>query len=153
MCGSRSVCPTSHRMSPTWSWWKWWIGWTPWTDIFCWLTYFIDWNNAEGKASTQGDIFCQIPYTRCMEDYSSKCLLLWKGILKYQLTQTGERSDLAEEISHIQDCLPQLYYLQKRQNPSTIWMRTSRWNHWHLSKNVFHNYISWISKGDVLPHF
>ena len=68
----------------------------------------------------QGDLFCRIPYTRCMEDYSSKCLLLWKGILKYLLTQTGERSDLAEELPHIQDCLPQLYYLQKRQNPSTI---------------------------------
>ena len=54
----------------------------------------------------QGDIFCQIPYTRCMEDYSSKYPFLWKGILR-------ERSNLAEELPHFYECLPQLYYLQK----------------------------------------
>ena len=47
---------------------------------------------------------------------------------------------------HFQDCLPQLYYLHKRQNPFTIGMRSSRENCWHLSKNAFHNSISWNSK-------
>jgi hypothetical protein len=31
------------------------------------------------RCRMQGDIFCQIPYTWCMEDY---CPFLWKGILR-----------------------------------------------------------------------